>query len=75
MAFAVPTPDHLPCPDCGALVPVGADADVHVCDDEQRIEYQLRELKPDVDRFSDDFGDWLNTPEGRLQQWIAERER
>jgi len=74
MASALPSPDHLPCPDCGALVPSDADQ-LHICDDQQRLEYQLHELKAEMDRFSEDFGDWLNTPEGRLQQWIAERER
>lgn len=75
MAFAFPSPDYQPCPDCGASVPVGDDGEKHVCNAEQRLDFQVFELRPDIERFSDDFGDWLNTPEGKFRQWLAERER
>jgi hypothetical protein len=75
MAFAFPSPDHLPCPDCGASVPVTGDAGLHICDNETRLDYQLHELGPEIERFSEELAHWLNSPEGRFQQWLAERER
>ena len=103
MAFSFPVPDHLPCPDCGASIPVAAEAGTHVCDTERRLDYQrhvsearpetqsgmasefppyeqqvddeLSELRAEIDRFDDDLAAWLDTPEGRFSQWLAERDR
>jgi hypothetical protein len=75
MAFAFPTPDFMPCPDCGASLPVAPSAAKHVCDDEQRLDYRLFELRPEIERLSAEFGTWLETPHGRFEQWLAERDR
>ena len=47
MPLAFPTPDHMPCPDCGASVPV-ADEVPHVCDDERQVDFRLVELGPEI---------------------------
>ena len=103
MAFSFPAPDHLPCPDCGASIPVAAEAGTHTCDAERRLDYQrhvsergpetqsgmasefppyeqqvddeLSELRTEIDRFDADLAAWLDTPEGRFSQWLAERDR
>ncbi|HEU5362962.1 MAG TPA: hypothetical protein VFU56_06435 [Gaiellaceae bacterium] len=74
MPLAFPSPDHLPCPDCGASLPVAGDPG-HVCDEERRLEYRLVELRPEVERFAVEFGAWLETPDGRFAQFIAEQDR
>jgi hypothetical protein len=109
MAFTFPSPDHLPCPDCGASIPVTDDGARHACDAERRDEFQRyaakhvseappetqsdmasefppyeaqteielsdSELQAEVDSFVVDFAAWLDTPEGRFSQWLAERDR
>jgi hypothetical protein len=74
MSLAFPSPDHLPCPDCGASLPAAGDAG-HVCDDERRIDYRLVELQPGIERFDLDLAVWLETPGGRFARFIAERDR
>jgi hypothetical protein len=65
----------MPCPECGASVPVAADASGHVCEEARRLEFQLVELQPGIDRCEDDLATWLETPAGRFARWLAERER
>jgi hypothetical protein len=74
MSLPFPTPDHLPCPDCGASLPVAADT-AHVCDEDRQLDFQLVELGPDIARFDDDLGEWLDTPAGRFARFIAEYDR
>jgi hypothetical protein len=74
MALAYPTPDHMPCPDCGASLPAAGDQS-HVCDDDRRLDYRLVELRPGIDRFDDDYNAWLETPQGRFARFIAEHDR
>jgi hypothetical protein len=74
MALAFPTPDHMPCPDCGASVPV-AGGTGHVCDDDRRLDFRLAELRPEIERFDGDYVAWLDTPEGRFARFIAEHDR
>ncbi|HZO35009.1 MAG TPA: hypothetical protein VFB17_08030 [Gaiellaceae bacterium] len=70
MSFAFPHPDHMPCPDCGASVAV--DEPAHVCDEERRLDYRVA---PEIARFDDELGRWLDTPAGRFARWLAERDR
>jgi hypothetical protein len=74
MSLAFPSPDHMPCPDCGASLPVAGEAG-HVCDDERRLDYALVELRPGIERFDDDLTAWLETPDGRFARFIAEQGR
>jgi hypothetical protein len=75
MSMAFPTPDHMPCPDCGESVPVAPEAPGHVCDAERRLDFRLVELRAGIDRVEDDLGAWLETPAGRFARWLAERKR
>lgn len=74
MSLAFPSPDHLPCPDCGASLPAAGDPG-HVCDDERRLDYRLVELQPEIERFDDDLAAWLETPDGRFARFVAEQGR
>jgi hypothetical protein len=74
MAFAFPTPDHMPCPDCGASLRVD-DGNGHVCDEARLLDYRLIALQPEVDSFEGDLARWLDTPDGRFARWLAERDR
>jgi hypothetical protein len=74
MAFAFPTPAHMPCPDCGASVPVAAEPQ-HVCDEDRILDYRIVRLGPEIAQFDDDLAAWLETPEGRFARFIAEYDR
>jgi hypothetical protein len=73
MSLAFPTPDHMPCPECGASLPVGEIE--HVCDEDRRLDYLLVELRPGLERFGADLAAWLETPQGRFARFLAERRR
>ncbi len=65
---------HMPCAECGASVPLG-ESDGHVCDPERRLEYRLFQLRGEVASFDDGLTDFLESPQGRFAQWLAERQR
>jgi len=64
----------MPCPDCGASVPVAAE-EAHECDDERQLDFRLVELGPDIARFDDDLAAWLDTPDGRFACFMAQYDR
>ena len=64
----------MPCGDCGESV-AKADRDEHVCELERWVDYQLFLQKAEVERFENDLGAYLDSPEGRFQAWDAERRR
>ena len=47
----------------------------HVCDDEQRVTYQVQRLRRRIDAFEHDFADYLDSPQGRFEVWYAQRVR
>lgn len=64
--LSLPEPAFMPCACCGASVARGDDQ--HVCDEERLLAY-------DLFRFDGELGQWLVTPEGRFEQYYAERGR
>lgn len=74
MPLQFPTPDHMPCPDCGASVPVAAE-EPHVCEEERQLDFRLVELGPEIAGFDDELAAWLETPDGRFARFIAEYDR
>jgi hypothetical protein len=64
--LSLPEPSYMPCLHCGASIARGDDA--HVCDEERRLAY-------DLFHFDGELGQWLVTPEGRFEQYYAERNR
>lgn len=74
MFDSLPQPRHMPCPDCGASVPVSV-RDRHVCEDERWVTYQLVQLRDEVAAFDAQLADYLESPRGRFERWDAERRR
>jgi hypothetical protein len=67
-------PTHLPCPSCGASVSHD-EAASHVCDEEQRLRYELFRVRLEVERFDGQLKGWLASAAGRFEVFYAERER
>jgi hypothetical protein len=74
MSLAFPTPDHMPCPDCGGSVQ-RSEEEAHVCDEERLLDYRLLGLREEVGHFEDELAGWLDTPRGRFARWLAEHDR
>jgi hypothetical protein len=64
---------YLPCPECGASLERHADA--HECERERWLEFQLFQLRDEVDRFEAGLAGYLASPQGRFELYYAERER
>ncbi len=65
---------YMPCTECGASVETSA-KDRHVCDRERLLDYVLFQLRGEVAAFDDALRSFLESPEGRFAQWLAERDR
>ena len=65
---------HMPCAECGASVRA-TDRERHTCDPERRLEYRIFQMRDEVAGLDLSLGAYLETPEGRFAQWLAERER
>ena len=65
---------HMPCADCGASV-AAEKREEHTCDPERVLEFRLFQLREGVAGFDTDLRGYLDSPEGRFEQWLAERDR
>jgi hypothetical protein len=68
------TSQHMPCAECGASVRT-SERDAHTCDPERRLEYRIFQVRDEVALLDVSLGAYLDTPEGRFAQWLAERDR
>lgn len=68
------TSQHMPCSDCGASIRV-SERDGHTCDPERRVEYRVFQLRGEVAGFDEGLQGYLESPQGRFAQWLAERDR
>jgi hypothetical protein len=68
------TSQHMPCAECGASVRV-RELDEHTCDPERRLEYRIFQMRDEVAGFEHGLGAYLDSPHGRFEQWLAERDR
>lgn len=64
---------YLPCPDCGASLERRDDA--HECERERWLEFQLFQLRDEVDELEAELVDYLASPRGRFELYYAGRER
>ena len=64
----------MPCAECGASVRAG-ERERHTCDPERRLEYRIFQMRDEVAGLDLSLGAYLETPEGKFAQWLAERER
>jgi hypothetical protein len=74
MFGSFPQPRFMPCADCGVSVEQ-AEADAHVCDREQWLDFRLFQLRDEIAGFDAQFAAWLLSARGRFAAWLAERER
>lgn len=74
MPVEFPQPRHMPCPECGASVE-RAKVDHHVCDPERQVDFNVVQLHPELERFEDELGEYLQSPRGRFELWYAARGR
>jgi hypothetical protein len=70
----LPQPAYMPCDECGVSLREEA-RDEHVCSNHSRVEYQLCQLRGEVEAFDDQLAAYLESPRGRFELWYAERER
>jgi hypothetical protein len=64
----------MPCTECGASVAVAV-RNGHVCDPEQLLDYRMFQLRDEVLGFEDGLREYLDSPQGRFAEWLAEHER
>ena len=62
---------HMPCADCGASV-AAEERDEHTCDPERVLEFRLFQLREGVAGFDTDLRGYLDSAEGRFEQWLAD---
>lgn len=63
---------YVSCEDCG-LTLLRGEFERHVCDEGRRVAFQIARLRPELDRFDDEFGAWLGSPAGQFATFYAER--
>jgi hypothetical protein len=74
MSSAFAHSNYMPCAECGASL-AAAERDAHVCSPERLLEYRMFQLRDEVAGFEDVFNGYLDSPQGRFAQWLAERQR
>ena len=68
------TSQYMPCAECGASVHV-SERQRHRCDPERRLEYRIFQMRDEMASFDAGLGAYLESPQGRFAQWLAQRER
>jgi hypothetical protein len=69
-----PQSRFMPCAECGVSVE-RAEADAHVCDREQLLDFRLFQLRDEIAAFDAQLAAWRESARGRFAAWLAERDR
>jgi hypothetical protein len=64
----------MPCADCGASIE-RTRKHLHVCDPDRRLEYELFQLRREIAAFDQQLAEFVASPIGRFETWLAERDR
>jgi hypothetical protein len=72
--FTFPQPHYMPCAECGASL-ARAETEGHVCGDERRLDYEVIQLRAEVDEFELQLASYLQTLQGRFEVWYAANRR
>ena len=70
----VPESRHMPCSECGASLARGEEG-THECDPGRRVDYELFQLREELERFDFELAAYLASSHGRFEAWCAERDR
>lgn len=70
MFGSLPQPAYMPCPECGASL-ARTEREEHACEEDQRIRYELFQLRTEIDRFDTELAAWLDTSAGRFAVFYA----
>jgi hypothetical protein len=74
MFGSIPQPAYMPCEECGvSLAPSARDS--HVCSETRRLDFQMTQLRPEIEAFDERLTVYLESPQGRFEAWYAERAR
>ena len=65
---------YMPCTECGASV-AADEREQHVCDPERVLDFRMFQAREEVAGFESLLSRYLESPQGRFAQWLAERER
>jgi hypothetical protein len=63
----------LPCAECGGSVDRTSGV-VHTCDPERLVDYRMFRLRAEIETLESVFAEFLETPDGRFQRWLAARD-
>jgi len=74
MGIPFPQPRHLPCSDCGAAVERSL-RDEHVCDRERLLDYEMFQLREEIETVGAELAAYLESPRGRFELWCVARDR
>lgn len=72
--FLFPQPQYMPCAECGASV-ARAESEHHLCGDERRVDYEIIQLRAEIDEFDRQLADYLQTLQGQFAVWYAAKRR
>jgi len=64
----------MPCPDCGASLD-SDERDSHACELERWLDYQMFQLRDELEQVEAGFLAYFDSPQGRFELWYARRER
>ena len=64
---------YMPCPECGASLERTDES--HQCEHERRLDFQVFQLRDELERFESELAAYLASPGGRFSAYYAERER
>ncbi len=63
----------MPCPSCGGSVERSESAS-HRCDPDRAVAYQMFAMREEIAGFEEQFHDYLDSSQGRFEQWVAMRQ-
>jgi hypothetical protein len=64
---------YMPCARCGKAIERSS-AGEHRCDPQRRVEFQMVAMRHRLLTFEADLQRYLDSNEGRFEQWVAARE-
>jgi len=69
-----PEPSFMPCEDCGASL-ARSEREQHSCAPEQRLDYELFQLRDELAELDSQLAAYLHSPRGRFEAFYAASRR